>query len=196
MARSTSRRLRRPLFPTTSATASGCFRQDLGDQFPKPGAAGKVAISWFDWALALAPVGILLLLAVPLLAFKLYPPEVAQGAEVADWAAGELRKMGGLSRKEATRDLVGEDAGQEGKVAGGVPHGAGDLGNRGLALSEALTGCGKGHHWLALKVASSPRWKRISPASVPSGASLAEPAPKAGSISSKPSQVKRTPSGP
>ena len=34
---------------------------------------------------------------MPLLAFKLYPPEVKQGAEVADWAAGELRKMGGLS---------------------------------------------------------------------------------------------------
>ena len=66
------------------------------------GRTAKVAISWFDWALAFAPVGILLLLAVPLLAFKLYPPEVTRGAEVADWAAGELRKMGGLSRKEAT----------------------------------------------------------------------------------------------
>jgi len=66
------------------------------------GRTAKVAISWFDWALASAPVGILLLLAVPLLAFKLYPPEVVRGAEVADWAAGELRRMGGLSRKEAT----------------------------------------------------------------------------------------------
>ena len=66
------------------------------------GRTAKVSISWFDWASAFAPAGILLLLAVPLLAFKLYPPEVTRGAEVADWAAGELRKMGGLSRKEVT----------------------------------------------------------------------------------------------
>src|SRR5829696_2203160 len=59
-----------------------------------------------------------------------------------------------------------------------------------------LTGCGKSHDRRALKVDSSPRWKRISPVSDPSGASLAEPAPNAGSISSKPSQVKRAPSGP
>ncbi len=61
---------------------------------------------------------------------------------------------------------------------------------------QGLTGCGKSHDRRALKADSSPRWKRISPVSDPSGASLAEPAPEAGSISSKPSQVKRTPSGP
>jgi L-tartrate/succinate antiporter len=62
----------------------------------------KVTISWFEWFLAFAPVGILLLLAVPMLAFWLYPPEVKQAPQVVDWAAAELRKMGGLTRKEVT----------------------------------------------------------------------------------------------
>ena len=70
------------------------------------GRTAKVTISWFEWFLAFAPVGILLLLAVPLLAFRLYPPEVKQAPQVVDWAAAELAKMGGLSRKEVTLGVL------------------------------------------------------------------------------------------
>ena len=62
----------------------------------------KVDISWMQWFVAFAPVGITLLIAIPLLAYVLYPPQVKQGAEVPAWAAEELRKMGGLSGREIT----------------------------------------------------------------------------------------------
>ena len=41
-----------------------------------------------------------MLLAVPLLTYFLYPPEVKEGREVPAWAAEELRRMGGLSARE------------------------------------------------------------------------------------------------
>ena len=60
----------------------------------------KVDLEWIDWFIAFAPVGILLLVAVPLLAYWLYPPEVKEGAEVPAWAGKELAKMGPLTRRE------------------------------------------------------------------------------------------------
>ena len=42
--------------------------------------------TWTQWFLAFAPVGILLLLLVPLIAYWLYPPEVKEGEEVPKWA--------------------------------------------------------------------------------------------------------------
>lgn len=60
----------------------------------------KVSISWMDWFMAFAPVGVILLIAVPLLAYVFYKPEVTGGEEVPNWARGELSKMGGLSGRE------------------------------------------------------------------------------------------------
>jgi len=60
----------------------------------------KVEISWMQWFTAFAPVGILLLAAVPLLAYFLYPPEVKSGEEVPKWAGAELGKMGSITRNE------------------------------------------------------------------------------------------------
>jgi L-tartrate/succinate antiporter len=60
----------------------------------------KVEISWTQWFMAFAPVGVLLLLAVPLLVYLIYPPEVKQGDEVPKWAAAELHKVGGLTWRE------------------------------------------------------------------------------------------------
>ena len=39
-------------------------------------------------------------MAVPLLTYLLYPPEVKEGSEVPAWAATELKKMGALTRRE------------------------------------------------------------------------------------------------
>ena len=61
----------------------------------------QVQLSWMDWFLAFAPVGIILLLAVPLLAYVFYKPEIKGGDEVPDWARGELAGMGKLSLREA-----------------------------------------------------------------------------------------------
>ena len=60
----------------------------------------KVSISWMEWFMAFAPVGIILLIATPLLAYVFYKPEVTGGDEVPNWARGELSKMGGLSGRE------------------------------------------------------------------------------------------------
>ncbi|EMM6760791.1 anion permease [Pluralibacter gergoviae] len=57
-------------------------------------------ISWGSWFMAFLPVGILLILVMPLLAFWLYPPEVKVNDEVPLWAARELEKLGKLSRNE------------------------------------------------------------------------------------------------
>ncbi|MDP4026868.1 anion permease [Methylobacterium sp. NEAU 140] len=60
----------------------------------------KLDISWMDWFSAFAPVGVLLLLALPLLVYVLYPPVIKAGTEVPAWAERELATMGGLSRRE------------------------------------------------------------------------------------------------
>jgi L-tartrate/succinate antiporter len=62
----------------------------------------KLDVSWTQWFVAYAPVGVLLLALVPLLAYWLYPPEVKKSGEVSDWAAGELAKLGKVSGKEMT----------------------------------------------------------------------------------------------
>ena len=66
----------------------------------------KIEISWMEWFVAFAPVGILLLAVVPLLVYWIYPPEVKEGAEVPAWAAKELEKMGPLSQKEITLGIL------------------------------------------------------------------------------------------
>ena len=60
----------------------------------------NIELDWVSWFVAFAPVGILLLVLVPLLVYWIYPPEVKQGAEVPAWAAQELEKMGPLSSRE------------------------------------------------------------------------------------------------
>lgn len=62
--------------------------------------ATGIRIGWGEWFMATAPVGILLLLVTPLLCYWLCPPEVKSGTAVSDWAAGELEKLGGLTRNE------------------------------------------------------------------------------------------------
>ncbi len=66
----------------------------------------KVEFAWLDWFIYFAPVGILLLVLVPLLTYWLYPPEVKEGAEVPAWAAKELEKMGPLSQREITLGVL------------------------------------------------------------------------------------------
>jgi L-tartrate/succinate antiporter len=66
----------------------------------------KIELDWVSWFVAFAPVGILLLAAIPLLVYWLYPPEVKKGTEVPTWAAQELEKMGPLSRREITLGIL------------------------------------------------------------------------------------------
>ena len=62
----------------------------------------KISITWAQWFIAFAPVGVLLLVLIPLLTYWLYPPVVKSGDEVPRWAAEELKKMGGITAREVT----------------------------------------------------------------------------------------------
>src|SRR5471030_360970 len=57
-------------------------------------------ITWGMWFIAFIPLGALLILTMPLLAYWFYPPEVKVNDEVPKWAAAELEKLGKLSRNE------------------------------------------------------------------------------------------------
>ncbi|MDR2551371.1 MAG: anion permease [Desulfobulbus sp.] len=59
-----------------------------------------IAFTWTDWFLTMAPVGIPLLLLVPLLTYFLYPPGLKKAPDAPVWARKELEKMGAMSRRE------------------------------------------------------------------------------------------------
>lgn len=59
-----------------------------------------VEISWGKWALAALVPGLLSLLLVPLVLYKIYPPELKETPEAAAAARAELRELGPLSRPE------------------------------------------------------------------------------------------------
>ena len=62
----------------------------------------NVNIAWIDWLRAAAPVGIILLAVVPLLLYKIYPPEIKESPDAPRWADDELRRMGPITRREKT----------------------------------------------------------------------------------------------
>ena len=62
----------------------------------------NVEISWLNWFTAFAPVGIPLLIAVPLITYWLYPPGIKRSDEVPKWADRELTNLGAMSAKEIT----------------------------------------------------------------------------------------------
>jgi L-tartrate/succinate antiporter len=62
--------------------------------------AAKVNITWTEWCVGFLPVGAILFLSVPYLAYKLYPPTIKVSLDVHSWAGDELEKMGRITRKE------------------------------------------------------------------------------------------------
>ncbi len=60
----------------------------------------KIDINWLQWFMGFIPVGIVLLLVVPILVYALYPPEIKTSKEIPVWANQELGKMGKVSRPE------------------------------------------------------------------------------------------------
>jgi L-tartrate/succinate antiporter len=61
-----------------------------------------VRISWTQWFVGFAPVGLTLLLLTPAVLYVIYPPSIRTAPEVPRWAAEELRGMGPMSRNEIT----------------------------------------------------------------------------------------------
>ncbi len=59
-----------------------------------------VEITWTEWFVGCLPVGGALLLVLPWLVYKVYPPEIRSSTEVPPWAAGELAKLGRITARE------------------------------------------------------------------------------------------------
>jgi len=66
----------------------------------------KIDLGWTQWFVAFLPVGIVLLILIPILTYWLYPPEVKQGDEVPQWAAKELGEMGRMTGREILLALL------------------------------------------------------------------------------------------
>src|SRR5208283_3159261 len=66
----------------------------------------KITISWTEWFVGFLPVGIILILTLPFLIFKIYPPEIKSCREIPSSASQELIKMGKFSRKEFLMALL------------------------------------------------------------------------------------------
>ena len=63
-------------------------------------AAIGLEVSWLQWLLLVAPAGLVLLAALPVLVYVLYPPAIAYGGQAPHWAASQLELMGQISRPE------------------------------------------------------------------------------------------------
>jgi len=61
-----------------------------------------VSIPWREWFTGFLPVGLVLVVLVPALLFKIYPPEIKHAPHAPDWAAAELKEMGRMSVMELT----------------------------------------------------------------------------------------------
>lgn len=59
-----------------------------------------VDVGWSQWFVGFAPLGLLLLVLVPLLGYVVCRPEIKESPEITAWAAAELRDMGPPSRDE------------------------------------------------------------------------------------------------
>src|SRR5712664_1473923 len=89
-------------FATTAVTSS-LFLTALAPNAAALSIAKKIAgvdIGWSQWFTGFAPLGIPLLLLVPLLAYVVCRPQVREGPEIVTWSSGELAAMGPPSRHE------------------------------------------------------------------------------------------------
>src|SRR6476646_4607521 len=59
-----------------------------------------VDVGWSQWFIGFAPLGILLLILVPLLSYVVCRPEVKESPEIVEWSSSELAAMGPPSRSE------------------------------------------------------------------------------------------------
>jgi DASS family divalent anion:Na+ symporter len=66
----------------------------------------KTEISWTDWASAAAVPGLLSLTLIPLVLYKLYPPEIKETEGAADLASQKLKALGPLKRSEKSMIAV------------------------------------------------------------------------------------------
>ena len=66
----------------------------------------KVSLTWNDWFVSFLPVGVILFLITPLLAYVLYPPTTKSSSDAPVWAGAELAKLGSISAREIIMALL------------------------------------------------------------------------------------------
>ena len=89
-------------FATTAVTSS-LFLTALAPNAAALSIAKKISgveVSWSQWFVGFSPLGILLLILVPLLSYAICRPEVKESPEIVEWSSTELKTMGPLSRNE------------------------------------------------------------------------------------------------
>lgn len=62
--------------------------------------ANGVHISWFGWLAAAIVPGLIALLVVPFIIYKMYPPEIKETPNARSWAQGQLDEMGKMKNSE------------------------------------------------------------------------------------------------
>lgn len=62
--------------------------------------ANGVHISWFGWLAAAIVPGLIALLVVPFIIYKMYPPEIKETPNARNWAQGQLDEMGKMKNSE------------------------------------------------------------------------------------------------
>ena len=70
------------------------------------GRIAHVSISYGQWMRASLPFALPLLLALPLLTYFLFPPEIKRSPEASAWAGAELVKMGRVTWRESTLGVL------------------------------------------------------------------------------------------
>ncbi|MGY4352017.1 hypothetical protein ACVWXM_008510 [Bradyrhizobium sp. GM7.3] len=89
-------------FASTAVTSS-LFFTALAPNAAALAIAKKTAgidVSWAQWFIGFAPLGLLLMVLVPLLSYAVCRPEVKSSPEISEWASKELAEMGPMSRNE------------------------------------------------------------------------------------------------
>jgi L-tartrate/succinate antiporter len=61
---------------------------------------GIISPSWFQWFFYFLPVGLILMILVPLITYIVYPPTLKISKNISEWAVNELKGMGKISKNE------------------------------------------------------------------------------------------------
>ncbi|MGL4009306.1 anion permease [Staphylococcus nepalensis] len=77
-----------------TAMAGNPLAQNLAES------TAQVHITWMNWFLAALVPGLLSLIIVPFIIYKIYPPNIKQTPNTKNWADNELTKMGKISMPE------------------------------------------------------------------------------------------------
>ena len=70
----------------------------------------KIALTWNDWFMSFLPVGAILFLITPILAYVLYPPTRKSSDDAPAWAKSELEKLGSVTAREILMGLLAVSA--------------------------------------------------------------------------------------